>query len=49
MFSAALTAFLALGLPLPESAEKAQAFVISALAHAVKIGRHWPLNPGRIL
>ena len=49
-FSAALTAHLALGSNLPEAVRAAQAFVASALEHAVAHGGHSPLDwktPGR--
>jgi hydroxymethylpyrimidine/phosphomethylpyrimidine kinase len=42
-FSAALTAYLALGVSLPESVGKAQSFVARALARSVPAGRHSPL------
>ena len=43
-FSAALTAFLARGLPLLEAAREAKRFVQAALAQARPAGRHQPLN-----
>jgi hydroxymethylpyrimidine/phosphomethylpyrimidine kinase len=46
-FSAALTAGLARNLSLPAAARAAQQFVGAALRHAVRVGRHTPLNPTR--
>lgn len=43
-FAAALTAGLAKGLPLPQATEQARAFVIDALAHPLRTGRHSPLG-----
>jgi hydroxymethylpyrimidine kinase/phosphomethylpyrimidine kinase len=43
-FSAALTAHLALGLPLRDAAREAKAFVTRALSRARPAGRHVPLN-----
>jgi hydroxymethylpyrimidine kinase/phosphomethylpyrimidine kinase len=43
-FSAALTAWLARGKALPDAVESAKRFVAGALAHAIRAGRHCPLN-----
>lgn len=43
-FSAALTAYLAKGDIMAESVQKARDFVTRALANALRVGRHRPLN-----
>jgi hydroxymethylpyrimidine/phosphomethylpyrimidine kinase len=43
-FAAAVTAGLAKGLSLPAAVEAARAFVIRALAHPLRAGRHQPLG-----
>lgn len=43
-FSAALTAYLAQGLLITEATEKAKKYVSDALAGAVAVGDHYPLN-----
>jgi len=45
--SAALTAFLALGIPLPLAFNKACLFVRNALKNPIQAGRHFPLGISR--
>ncbi|HNQ88525.1 MAG TPA: bifunctional hydroxymethylpyrimidine kinase/phosphomethylpyrimidine kinase [Verrucomicrobiota bacterium] len=44
-YSAAITGWLARGLPLPAAVRAAKAFVTQAIAASVRIGRHQALNP----
>ena len=45
-FSAAITSYLAMGLPPDESVRRAKAFISSAIAAAIEVGKgHGPVNP----
>jgi hydroxymethylpyrimidine kinase/phosphomethylpyrimidine kinase len=44
-YSAAITAFLALGYSLPDSVAAGKNFITPAIAHSLKAGQHFVLNP----
>jgi hydroxymethylpyrimidine/phosphomethylpyrimidine kinase len=51
-YSAAICAALALSHPLPAAVQRGKRFITSAIAHSVRIGRHWalgwaPVTPAR--
>ena len=45
-YAAAITAYLALGHPLPTAVRRAKPFITVAIAHSYLAGRHTVLNPG---
>ena len=43
-YSAAITAYLARGVPLPKAVAKAKEFITRAIANSLRVGKHWVLN-----
>jgi hydroxymethylpyrimidine/phosphomethylpyrimidine kinase len=44
-YSAAVTAYLALGRELPDAVARAKQFITTSIAESVRIGEHWALDP----
>lgn len=44
-YSAAITGYLALGLPLPQAVEMAKTHITQAISQSLRIGKHTTLNP----
>ena len=44
-YSAAITGYLALGLPLPQAVEMAKTHITQAISQSVRVGKHTTLNP----